>query len=133
MALFGFKKKDEVVTPKAEAKAPRAESTKTAKVKTATGSVPQSLAHVLRNPRVTEKGTMHAEAGTYLFDVAPSATKFEIARAVSAAYNVTPRMVRIVTIPSKRKRNMRTGQTGVKRGGKKAYVYLKKGETIAST
>src|SRR3989338_8043934 len=49
---------------------------------------------------------------------------------VRAVYNVTPRMVHIVTVPAKQKRSARTGGLGVKSGGKKAYVYLKKGETI---
>jgi len=39
-------------------------------------------------------------------------------------------MVRVATIPSKTKRSARTGKTGTKKGGKKAYIYLKKGETI---
>ena len=89
--------------------------------------------HVLRNPRITEKGTMHAEQSTYLFDVAPNATKHEIAQAIRAVYKVMPRMIRVVTIPAKRKQNQRTGKGGVSQGGKKAYVYLKKGETITIT
>ena len=89
-----------------------------------------TASRILRSPRITEKGTMHAERGAYLFDVAPDATKHDIAQAVTAVYKVKPRMIRVVTIPSKRKKSSRTGKAGVKQGGKKAYVYLKKGETI---
>jgi len=55
----------------------------------------------------------------------------QIIEAVRELYKVTPRMVRVVTIPAKLKRNARTGKPGVKHGGKKAYVFLKKGDTIA--
>lgn len=73
---------------------------------------------------------MHEQSGVYTFDVALDANKREIIEAVRSIFKVTPRMVRIVQIPQKRKRSMRTGKRGVKKGGKKAYIYLKKGETI---
>ena len=73
---------------------------------------------------------MHQGVGVYTFDVAERATKQDIAAAVRQTYKVTPRKVRIVVVPSKTTRSMKTGRTGVKSGGKKAYVYLKSGETI---
>ena len=88
------------------------------------------LSHVIVKPRMTEKATFHSAQGVYVFDVAQNANKQQIAQAVRAIYTVTPRKVRIVTIPSKSKRSARTGKLGMKGGGKKAYVYLKKGETI---
>lgn len=90
----------------------------------------QSLSHVLRHARITEKATMHSADGVYTFDIAENATKREVAQAVRALYKVTPRMVRVVTIRPKMRRSARTGKQGMKQGGKKAYVYLKKGETI---
>lgn len=90
----------------------------------------QDLSHVLLSPRITEKGTYAGGVSAYVFDVATSANKKQIASAVKATYNVTPRAVRTVNIRSKTVRNARTGKYGVKQGGKKAYVYLKKGETI---
>lgn len=121
MALFGKKqseKKVEKATPAA-----------------ATSQKPQAhmssdLSHILKSPRITEKATMHQEAGVYTFDVAPNATKRLVSQAVSALYNVVPKKVRIVTIATKQTRSARTGTRGVTRGGKKAYVYLKSGETI---
>ena len=71
--------------------------------------------------------------GIYTFDVADRATKRDITKAIFEIYNVRPRMVRIVNIRGKVRRNARTGQYGMSRGGKKAYVYLKKGETITIT
>lgn len=122
MALFGKTKKVEVKKDAAVAPVTVA--------KTASTAIPADSAHVLLNPRITEKATMHSAESVYTFHVAESANKYQIAQAVRELYKVTPRMVRVVRIPSKIKRNMRTGKEGVKKGGKKAYVYLKKGETI---
>lgn len=114
MALFG--KKQNTETKKGEAAPSQAGMT--------------SYAHILKNPRITEKASMHSAQGVYAFDVAVSATKPQIARAVREVYKVTPRMVRVVTIRPKATRNVRTGKSGMRSGGKKAYVYLKSGETI---
>jgi len=119
MALFGSKKKKEEVGSKP------AQSSRL---------VPQSssssVAHVLKNPRITEKASVQQGVSVYTFDVATDATKTQIAAAIRSVYKVSPRKVRIVSIPTKTTRSMRTGRTGVKGGGKKAYVYLMSGETI---
>ena len=86
---------------------------------------------ILKHARITEKASMHQGANVYTFDVAPAATKRDIARAVQSLYKVKPRKIAVVRIPEKEVRNMRTGKSGVKKGGKKAYVYLKQGDTIA--
>ncbi len=85
---------------------------------------------IILSPRITEKGAILAEAGAYVFNVARDANKKDIAVAMQALFNVTPRMVRVVAIPRKvvaTRGRMQKGQSG---GGKKAYVYLKKGDTI---
>jgi ribosomal protein L23 len=122
MALFSRSKKvaEKKGVPAKEAKA---EATQVIPTKA-------NLSHILQQARITEKATMNVEMGTYVFNVADGSSKREISQAVKALYNVTPRMVRVVNIPSKTKRNMRTGRVGVKQGGRKAYVYLKKGDTI---
>lgn len=80
-------------------------------------------------PRVTEKATVKAEAhNAYTFEVAAHATKRSIAEAVKEAYKVTPIKVNIVRLPAKQV--FVRGKKGVKQGVKKAYIYLKKGETI---
>lgn len=89
------------------------------------------LSHVFRHPRITEKATDLASRGAYVFNVAEDATKREIVQAVRALYSVTPRSVKIVRVPTKVRKSMRTGRVGVKSGGKKAYIYLKRGETIS--
>ncbi len=123
MAFFS-KKNSTAAKPAEEKKAVPAQTT------TAKG-MKASTSHVLTNPRVTEKATMHEAGGVYTFDVSVDANKRQIIEAVRELYKVTPRMVRVVTIPAKLKRNARTGKPGVKHGGKKAYVFLKKGDTIA--
>lgn len=90
----------------------------------------QSLAHVLKSPRITEKASMAMEGFTYVFDVAPTANKREIMAAIKSVYKVEPRKVAIVNTKPKATRNMRTGKSGLKGGGKKAYVFLEKGQTI---
>ncbi len=119
MALFSRKKKED----KKEAVAAPAQTT-------TSGNFGASVSHVLLAPRITEKATMATGMGVYVFDVAPSASKQQIKSAVERAYKVRPRLVRVVTVPTKNVRNMRPGQGGVQQGGKKAYIYLKKGETI---
>ena|SRR3990167_7526465 len=123
MALFGKAKNVEV---KKDATASPAAAQKNSFPREA-----PDLSRVLLHPRITEKATMHGAMGVYTFDVADTANKHQIAQAIRELYKVTPRMVRIVRIPSKIKLNSRTGKRGVKRGGKKAYIYLKKGDSIA--
>ncbi len=117
MALFSRKKKEE-------------KKTDAVAVVPMTSAMGGALAHVLLQPRITEKATLSTGMNVYVFDVVPSASKQQIKAAVQTAYKVSPRKVRVVRIPTKSVRNMRTGQTGTKQGGKKAYVYLNKGETI---
>ncbi len=85
---------------------------------------------VLRAPRITEKASLVQQKGVYVFDVAPDATKRDIIAAVKQAYKVTPVAVRMVNVPEKSVRHMKTGRYGVKAGGKKAYVSLKSGDSI---
>ncbi|MBI5470073.1 50S ribosomal protein L23 [Candidatus Kaiserbacteria bacterium] len=110
----------------------KAETKNETAVKAGTPSVSggHDLSHILRHARITEKASQHMERSVYVFDVADRATKTEIRAAVRKLYSVIPAKVRIASVPAKTKRNSRTGKTGSTKGGKKAYVYLKKGETI---
>lgn len=85
---------------------------------------------IIISPRVTEKGAYLSEHGCYVFNVAPKANKQEIAQAVRTIFKVTPRKIAIVTVPRKEVITRGTNRKGMTGGGKKAYVYLKKGETI---
>ena len=83
---------------------------------------------VLKSPRITEKAVIASEAkGMYAFNVTANATKRSVAEAVKAQYKVTPIRVNLLPVPGKK---VFRGKWGVKKGGKKAYVYLKKGDKI---
>lgn len=88
----------------------------------------RDLSQVLKRARITEKASLVSEKGVYVFEVADWAHKKEIAAAVKKFYNVTP--VSINTTPIKAKKVFRRGHRGVKKGGKKAYIELKKGDKI---
>lgn len=102
-------------------------------VKTTAAARPSAhagLSNVLMQARITEKASYVAASGVYTFDISDTATKREIISTIKSLYGVTPRKVAVVTVKSKTRRNARTGKTGIKKGGRKAYVYLKSGETI---
>jgi large subunit ribosomal protein L23 len=86
--------------------------------------------NIIISPRITEKGAYMSEQGVYVFNVAKDANKGEIAAAVMELFKVTPRMVRVSAIPRKEVMTRNTNRKGMTAGGKKAYVYLKKGDTI---
>jgi large subunit ribosomal protein L23 len=83
---------------------------------------------ILKKPHITEKASVLAEEGKYVFEVFENANKVDIAKAIKNVYNVTVEKVRIINIPKKRKR-IRKGfaLTG---GCKKAIVTVKKGQSI---
>ena len=100
-----------------------------AKTKATKGTVtPGMYAHIIRNVHITEKATDSAAKGGYVFDVDTRATKPEIIKAVKEVYGATVNKVTITQIPAKTKTTR--GRVGVRSGGKKATVWLKKGETI---
>ena len=84
---------------------------------------------VIIRPRITEKASLKAESeNVYVFEVSDKANKNTIKRAVHDLYKVHPTKVRITRISSKQV--FVRGKWGVKSGGKKAYVYVKKGDKI---
>ena len=83
---------------------------------------------VLMKPRITEKASVKVESNVYTFEVSKEATKNKVAGAVKEIYKVSPVKVAIVNIPSKKV--FVRGKSGVKKGGRKAYVYLKEGDKI---
>lgn len=83
---------------------------------------------LIKGVRVTEKAALSAENGAYTFNVEDNANKNEIKKAIKFIYGVTPRRVSIIQITSKKV--VRRGKIGTKKGGKKAVVYLKKGDKI---
>ena len=89
----------------------------------------KDLHSIISNPRITEKGTVTAELyKAYLFNVAPNATKKDIAKAIELIYKVKPVKIRTVAVPEKKV--VRRGAWGVKGGGRKAYVFIRKEDKI---
>lgn len=79
-------------------------------------------------PRITEKAAYASEKNVFVFNVAMNANKIEIKKAIKDAYKVTPAAVNIVV--SKPQAVVFRGKPGNKQAFKKAYVTLKKGDTI---
>ena len=83
---------------------------------------------VLFSPLATEKAMSGQSLNKYIFKVAHSANKIEVAKTVGKNYNVKVISVNIVNIPRKARR---VGKTkGFKSGYKKAVVTLAKGQNI---
>ncbi|MCQ2599301.1 MAG: 50S ribosomal protein L23 [Alphaproteobacteria bacterium] len=78
---------------------------------------------ILRRPIVSEKAARLSENNGIAFEIAMSATKEDVARAVQAIYNVTPTKVNIVVAKGKIK-SFRGRGIGTQRAVKKAYVSL---------
>jgi ribosomal protein L23 len=121
MALFSKDTKKAVAPKKASSQTP-----KVAKKLPEDGR----LESILLTPWLSEKALIGTENGVYVFAVPARATKTTVSQAVQAIYKVTPRQVRMVNLPAKTV-NLRTRRgTGTRARRHKAYVYLKKGETI---
>ena len=83
---------------------------------------------VLIKPMVTEKGTYLASQNKYLFEVARSANKISIKKAIKALYGVTPQSINVVSLTGKK---VRYGKSkGRTKDRKKAIVTLAKGQSI---
>lgn len=127
------KKKTKVAQTVVAEKTPKKQATQEVAQNAPTSSTishQEDIAGILKHPRMTEKATLGIENKVYVFDVSPRANKKQIKEAVKRVYKVDPVKVHVVTIAKKGVRNARTGIRGVKSGGKKAYVYLKKSDTI---
>jgi large subunit ribosomal protein L23 len=88
----------------------------------------QSLSHIILRPRVTEKAAYKAESKVYTFEIPKDATKAQVAKAITALYKVTPVKIAVARTPAKVV--MKKGKYGKSQSIKKAYVYLKKSDTI---
>ena len=83
---------------------------------------------ILIRPLITEKTTALMETGKYVFMVAPTANKVEIAKAVAEIFKVKVESVNTVNVMGKVKRMGRN--IGKRSDYKKAIVKLAAGETI---
>ncbi len=142
MAILGNKKTTDTketkktsvkkAAPKKEAKTETMQDLYAGK-ETATGkktvATKFSGAHrVLVRPLITEKAANFGVLNKYVFVVAESSSKVEVAKAVKAVYGVTPVNVNIVCVKGKAVTRGRI--KGRRSDFKKAIVTLKKGDTI---
>jgi large subunit ribosomal protein L23 len=119
-----LRKKQSTADKKTEAvKAPKVVTVAETTTKTSVSSD-----FVIKKPRITEKASLSQEQGVYVFEVVQNATKRTIKQAITELYKVVPVRVSIARTPAKAV--FSRGKRGVKSGGKKAYVYLKKGDKI---
>lgn len=124
MALFSSKPKKE--TKKAESTVVSSETKKVGVRTTSAGR----LANVILAPWFSEKALIGTEKGVYVFSVPERVTKKEVKEAIEKIYKVIPRKVALLHLPGKKKALRTRRGEGQKARRHKAYVYLKKGETI---
>lgn len=122
MAIFGSKKKEAAPKKASAKKATTAGATK----KQSVGAVPA----VIQRPRLTEKAANLSSSNVFTFDVVPGASKHDIVRALQALYKVTPVKVNVVNTMGKSVMLRTRRGKGVQNNMRKAYVFLKKGDTI---
>lgn len=134
MGFFNRKKDDakKSTAPKAakakvEAEEPKAGLPAEASAKAGPRETGQAY-RVLVRPIVTEKTTRLGHVNQYAFEVAMTANKLEIRKAVKAVYGVTPTDVRVMRIFGKPVRS-RAGKSR-RSTWRKAIVTLKKGDRI---
>lgn len=92
----------------------------------------RDLTSVIISPVVTEKAVLAQDRQVYTFFVRKNATKHLVRDAVIALYKVTPVSVNIVNKLPRTTVSMSRGRKQKQSGFKKAYVYLKAGETISN-
>ncbi len=88
----------------------------------------ERIFQVLLAPHISEKATVVAEGGQFVFRVAGDASKLEISKAVEALFKVKVKNVRTLNVKGKTKNFGRT--TGKRNDWKKAYVALEAGHDI---
>lgn len=90
----------------------------------------RNLSAVIVKPHITEKAVRRGEENVYTFVIHQDATKYDVADAVRELFKVTPVKVNIVNkSPRIHMSRSRSRRVTVK-GQKKAYVYLKAGDSI---
>lgn len=107
-------------------------ATKAPKIAMASGAhaTDYNLMAVIEKPHLTEKAMTQSERNVYTFMVSKDATKYTVAKAVKEVYGVTPVKVNIVNKLPRKSMSGARGRAVSLSGYKKAYVYLKKGDTI---
>lgn len=122
------KKEDAKEAKKAPAKKAAPKKASAAKGKKTDAKVAPWMYDVVRKPLITEKATMGSEHGQVTFEVAKSASKPEIKKAVEALFKV--KVTKVNTLIMKGKTKRFRGFMGQRNDFKKAVVTLQDGQTI---
>jgi len=85
---------------------------------------------VLRRPIISEKSAKCAETNSLVFEIDARATKKDVANAVRAIYNVSPKSVNILNVRGKVKVSRVDRRPGTQKNVKKAYITLPKDAKI---
>jgi len=85
---------------------------------------------VLLRPVVSEKSYALMEDGTYVFVVAPDATRIEVRLAVEQVFGVRVARVNTLNRKGKRRRNRKSNTFGTRASTKRALVTLAAGDRI---
>lgn len=89
---------------------------------------------IFLKPRISEKTYELSNKSVYVFEVPKMISKQLIASSIEEQFKVSVENVRVANMPQKSKRLIRNQgkkvSYGIKSGFKKAYVTLKRGDTI---
>ncbi len=89
-----------------------------------------NLQDVIIRPLITEKSMRSVDAGKYSFEIAKTATKYDVKNALKERFNVTVVSVTTTTTKGKKRRVGARRQEISVADLKKAVVTLKKGEKL---
>ena len=89
------------------------------------------MSYVIKKPLITEKNSLKAEKGIYVFEVSLKASKTSIREHIERYFEVKTMSVN-TSISRKRKRRLKGGRPGGVRYWKKAFVRLRPGEQITA-
>ena len=93
-----------------------------------------TLINIIKNPRFSDKSARLSQDKVYVFEVSKDSNKHSISQAFQKKYNVIPEKINISKNPRKAVSFRRyRGNAGYRKEVKKAYIYLKKGDTITVT
>lgn len=87
------------------------------------------MLYIIKKPLITEKNSLHAESGTYVFEVDRKSSKIEIKNAIESSFRVKVDSVRTMVCRGRSKKS-KHGLTKPKYW-KKALVKVKAGEKIS--
>ena len=92
--------------------------------------VARDISGIILRPVITEKAALVGDRNVYVFFIGPRATKIDVRDAVRKLWNVVPTRINIVNREPRTTMSRARGRRVTVPGMKKAYVYLKKGDTI---